>query len=241
MVTKSLINQISLLKQKKHRQKSGLFVAEGEKLVGELFSSNFGIFKILTTDKKSKFSADFISTVEMKKLTHFKNPSNYLAVFVIPNSVLDSNAINNSIIALDGISDPGNLGTIVRTCDWFGIKNIICSNDTVDLYNSKVIQASMGSIARVNCHYIDLIEFSQLTKKKLLACCLNGTSIYKFNFDKKSILVFGNESKGVSKKILESSNERITIPKNKINNNIDSLNVSSSLAIVLGERFRQIQ
>ena len=241
MVTKSLINQIKQLKQKKYRQKMGLFVAEGEKLVGELFESNFEIFQVLTTENTPRFSAYFISKIEMKKLTHFKTASNYLAVFVIPKFIFHNGTILNSVIALDGIADPGNLGTIIRTCDWFGIKHIACSEDTVDCFNPKVVQASMGSIARVKCHYLDLTKFLKASNKQLLACSLGGKTIYNFSFDEKSILIFGNESKGISSSILEYANEIISVPKNQKNNIIDSLNVSSSLAIILGERFRQIQ
>jgi len=241
MVTKSLINQIQHLKQKKFRQKKGLFVAEGEKLIGELLEANFKNVKLFSTENCTVFPADFITKIEMQKLTHFKNASNYLGVFNKPQYVFDQNKISNSILALDGISDPGNLGTIIRTCDWYGIKDIVCSKDTVDCFNSKVVQSSMGSISRVKCHYVDLIALIKKSKMNVYGTSLLGKSIYDLNLKKESIFVFGNESSGISSKVYELIDNSITIPKNKNNLLIDSLNVASSVSIILGERFRQIK
>ena len=241
MVTKSLINQIQHLKQKKFRQKKGLFVAEGEKLIGELLEANFKNVKLFSTENCTVFPADFITKIEMQKLTHFKNASNYLGVFNKPQYVFDQNKISNSILALDGISDPGNLGTIIRTCDWYGIKDIVCSKDTVDCFNSKVVQSSMGSISRVKCHYVDLIALIKKSKMNVYGTSLLGKSIYDLNLKKESIFVFGNESNGISPEVSELIDNSMTIPKNNNNLLIDSLNVASSVSIILGERYRQIK
>ena len=240
MVTKSLINQIQNLKQKKFRQKTGLFVAEGEKIIQELLDSNFKFTQLLTTENKTSFPAKTILINEMKKLTHFKNPSSYLGVFNIPHNPVDINKNSASILVLDGLSDPGNLGTIIRTCDWYGISDIVCSKETVDCYNSKVVQSSMGSISRVKCHYIDIIPFLKTSKLQKLGATLEGKSIYDSNLNKNIIFVFGNESKGISIEVKSFLDNLITIPKNRKSLNIDSLNVAVSVAVILGERFRQI-
>jgi len=240
MVTKSLINQIQNLKQKKFRQKTGLFVAEGEKLIQELLESNFKFTHLLTTENITNFPAKIILKNEMKKLTHFKNASIYLGVFNIPNYSNDINKKPDSVLVLDGISDPGNLGTIIRTCDWYGIKDLICSSDTVDCFNPKVVQSSMGSISRVRCHYTDLLPFLKSSKLEIVGASLKGTSMYDVNLNKKIIYVFGNESNGISTEVNNYIKNSITIPKNKNNLKIDSLNVALSVGIIFSERHRQM-
>ena len=240
MVTKSLINQIQNLKQKKFRQKTGLFVAEGEKIIQELLDSNFKFTQLLTTENKTSFPAKTILINEMKKLTHFKNPSSYLGVFNIPHNPVDINKNSASILVLDGLSDPGNLGTIIRTCDWYGIKDLICSKETVDCFNPKVVQSSMGSISRVRCHYINLPLFLKTSELDIVGASLKGKPMYDINLNKKLIYVFGNESKGISTEVNKYINNFITIPKNKNNYKIDSLNVALSVGIIFSERFRQM-
>jgi len=240
MVTKSLINQIQNLKQKKFRQKTGLFVAEGEKLIQELLEANFKYSELLTTENKTSFPADFILKNDMQKLTHFKSASNFLGIFNKPQYLYDFNKESDSVIVLDAISDPGNLGTIIRTCDWYGISDLICSKDTVDCFNPKVVQSSMGSISRVRCHYIDLLPFLKKSKLEIFGASLKGGTIYDLNLNKKSIFVFGNESNGISSEVNKFINNLITIPKNKQSLKIDSLNVALSVGIVLSERYRQI-
>lgn len=240
MVTKSLINQIQNLKQKKFRQKTGLFVAEGEKLIQELLEANFKYSKLLTTEKNSSFPADLILKNDMQKLTHFKSASNFIGIFNKPQYLYDFNKESDSVIVLDAISDPGNLGTIIRTCDWYGVSDLICSKDTVDCFNSKVVQSSMGSISRVRCHYIDLLPFLKKSKLEIFGASLKGEAIYDLNLNKKSIFVFGNESNGISPELNKFINNQITIPKNKQSLKIDSLNVALSVGIVLSERYRQI-
>jgi len=206
MFSKNLQKKISKLYLKKYRLEMGLFVAEGEKVVNELLNSNYEYDSIYST----KFINDnyiLLKNQEMKKISFLKTPSSMLGIFKIPkiNPEID---YENTIIAIDSINDPGNLGTIIRLCDWFGIKNIICSKDSVECFNPKVIQATMGSIARVNCLYLDLCAFLMKTKKKVYGTFLNGKSIYRCNLEKKAIYVFGNESNGISnslQKILNPS------------------------------------
>tara|TARA_B100001778_G_scaffold328780_2_gene328723 strand:- start:229 stop:954 length:726 start_codon:yes stop_codon:yes gene_type:complete len=241
MVTKSLINQIQKLKLKKFRYKTGLFVAEGEKLVKELLNSNLACNKLFTTDNYNLFSAVKINLNEMQKLTHFKNASNFLGIFEIPKHSNKLDKLSKAIIILDGISDPGNFGSIIRTCDWFGIHDIVCSENSVDCFNSKVVQSSMGSILKVRCHYTNLVSFIKKTKIELYGTALDGKSIYDLKLNKNSVFLFGNESKGISLELQEHINSYITIPKNQSNASIDSLNLASSVAIILSERYRQIE
>lgn len=236
MFSKNLQKKISKLYLKKYRLEMGLFVAEGEKVVNELLNSNYEYDSIYST----KFINDnyiLLKNQEMKKISFLKTPSSILGIFKIPkiNPKID---YENTIIAIDSINDPGNLGTIIRLCDWFGIKNIICSKDSVECFNPKVIQATMGSIARVNCLYLDLCAFLMKTKKKVYGTFLNGKSIYRCNLEKKAIYVFGNESNGISNSLRKQVDQRITIPSFNLKSQTDSLNISNATAIVLSEIFR---
>ena len=144
------------------------------------------------------------------------------------------NNVNGLIIALESIRDPGNLGTSIRTCDWFGVNEIICSLDSVDCYNHKVIQASMGSLSRVSIKYLNLKGFLKSSKHLRIGTTLNGSSIYDLNLNK-AVLVFGNESKGISDELIELIDSKVTIPRFQKNNLPESLNLASSVAIILGE------
>ena len=161
-------------------------------------------------------------------ISNLKTPNNVLAVFKIPD-LKDIN-FGKNIVALENISDPGNLGSIIRLCDWFGIEDLICSLDTVDCYNPKVIQATMGSISRVNITYSDL-NFLIKKSKNLVLADINGIALKKYNFKKNQIIFFGNESEGISNHLKKVVSESITIKKYA--DKIDSLNVASSVAIVL--------
>ena len=237
MVTKSQIKQIKQLKFKKFREKTGLFVAEGEKVVLELLQANFGFHYIFSTIKNFDFDSVKISNDQMKKITHFKNSSNYLGVFIKPTYNYKILNESEKIVALDHVSDPGNLGTIIRTCDWYGVKHIICSRNSVDCFNSKVVQASMGSISRVFCYYLDLPNYLKKSNHMIYGTDLKSRSIYDTSFKKKSVFVFGNESNGISNKVINITDEQISIPKkNKV---VNSLNIASSVSILLAENFRQ--
>ena len=230
MITKNQIKLIRSLSQKKNRKKHKLFVAEGSKVVDELLASNLVLYSIYSIENKyEEYECFFkISSEKLSMISNLKTPNNVLAVFKIPK--LRDIDFSKNIVALENISDPGNLGSIIRLCDWFGIDDLICSLDTVDCYNPKVIQATMGSIARVNITYSD---FNFLIKKSnnLVLADLNGTTIKNYNFKKNQIIFFGNESEGVSNHLKKEVSDSITIKK--YGDKINSLNVANSVAIVL--------
>ena len=158
MITKNQIKLIKSLRLKKNRIQSGFFVAEGEKIVNELLESDLEVVNIFSISEKYKNSKNYISinSTQLKQISNLKSPNNVLGIFKIPaNKEID---FNSNIVALEEINDPGNLGTIIRLCDWFGIKNIICSQNSVDCYNPKVVQSSMGSISRVSITYMEFVE-----------------------------------------------------------------------------------
>ena len=230
MITKNQIKLIRSLSQKKNRKKHKLFVAEGSKVVDELLASNLELDSIYSIETKYEEYACFfkISNEKLSMISNLKTPNNVLAVFKIPR--LRDIDFSKNIVALENISDPGNLGSIIRLCDWFGIDDLICSLDTVDCYNPKVIQATMGSISRVNITYYD---FNLLIKKSnnLVLADLNGTTIKNYNFKKNQIIFFGNESEGVSNHLKKEVSDSITIKK--YGDKINSLNVANSVAIIL--------
>ena len=229
---RKLIFQLS---KKKYRVLNKLFVAEGEKTVEELISNGWKYEMLFSTKKNLYPDAIPIKLIQMKQITHFKTPSPVLGVFNLPKSKRIMS--ESTTIALDGINDPGNLGTIIRLCDWFGISQILCSNETVDCYNPKVIQASMGSIVRVKCHYLDNLRDSlKALKKPIFGASLNGKSIYDHKLNRKATYLFGSESHGISKVILKNINCELTIPHFRTGKlKPDSLNVANSVAIFLSE------
>jgi TrmH family RNA methyltransferase len=236
MVSKNQRKQILQLKQKKYRLKSGLFVAEGEKVVEELLSASWECLSLFSIASHFHPQSVEIDTAIMKQLTHFKSPSPVLGVFNIPESKpLLSQKIT---IAVDGVSDPGNLGTIIRLCDWFGLSQLICSAKTVDCYNPKVVQASMGSIVRVECHYVaDLSKTLINFNKPIYGADLEGQSLYNTPFEEEISIVFGSESHGLSEAI-EKQVKKIIIPNFRSGRGAESLNVATSSAIFLSEIFR---
>ncbi len=248
------INQtkhIRSLQQKKFRTEFKQFVAEGNTLVCDLISSSYKVEMIIASNdwlesnssllNKSKATIISAKENELVRISTLKTPNQVIAVFNIPETRIDIESIKSELtIVLDDIKDPGNLGTIIRLADWFGIKNIVCSNETVDVYNSKVIQATMGSIARVNIFYTDLVEFlkSLPSNLKIYGTLLNGESVYSKTLDEKAIIVIGNESKGISESILPFINEKLLIPSYPIgttNSKAESLNASIATAIICSE------
>ena len=239
MITKNELKKIKGLKIKKNRQLYSLFVAEGKKNVFELVNSNFKVYKIFSIEKTQRLDSILINQNLMKRLSFLKSPSDIFGIFYLPkNNNINKN--DNLTIALDNISDPGNLGNIIRICDWFGIRTLLCSNNTVDCFNPKVVQSSMGSISRVNCIYCNLKDFINNSKKTTYGSVLEGgSSIYSSSIRKDGILIFGNESNGISKSILNKLHFKITIPKYNIKNGPDSLNVSSAASIILANCFKE--
>ena len=237
MVSKNQIKLITGLHQKKQRSANQLFFAEGVKVIQELLQSNFELEHLYTTlnDFETVHSSrrTLINEQELKKISALATPNSCLAVFKIPaeNKIIDSGLI----IALDDIRDPGNLGTILRLCDWFGIKQIICSKETVDIYNPKVVQATMGSIARVNVNYIDLKTFITQTKLPVFGTFMDGDNIYKSNLPQSGIIIMGNEANGISAEIEKIVTRRISIPRFGELQKTESLNVATATAIILSE------
>ena len=238
MITKNQINLIRSLRSKKNRKQSGFFVAEGEKIVDELLESDLEIVNIFSISEKYKKLKNYISinSTQLKQISNLKTPNNVLGIFKIPpNKGIDFNA---NIVALEEINDPGNLGTIIRLCDWFGIKNIICSKNSVDCYNPKVVQSSMGSISRVNISYMEFDNLITSVIYDTVAADLNGKSLKEYIFSKNQIIFFGNESNGFSQKVSSKIKNKITIQR--YNDNVESLNLASSVAIVLSQLNNQI-
>lgn len=237
MVSKNQIKLITSLHQKKFRQANSLFIAEGVKVINELLHSNFELEKIYATEalfpQVEQHKCTLINENDLKKISALTVPNNCLAVFKIPKS----KKINEKglIIALDDIRDPGNMGTILRLCDWFGVEQVICSEQTVDIYNPKVVQATMGSIARVNVTYLDLNAYIKTTKLPVFGTFMDGENIYKTLLPKEGIIVMGNEANGISSAIEQSTKTRLAIPRFGDLQQTESLNVATATAIILSE------
>ena len=237
MVSKNQIKLISGLHQKKQRFANQLFFAEGVKVIQELLQSNFELEHLYTTlndfEEVQTAKRTLINEQELKKISALTTPNSCLAVFKMP---VENQIINSGLIlALDDIRDPGNLGTIMRLCDWFGIKQIVCSKETVDIYNPKVVQATMGSIARVNVNYVDLKTFIRQTKLPVFGTFMDGDSIYKTQLPQEGIVIMGNEANGISASIEEIIKNRLSIPRFGDLQKTESLNVATATAIILSE------
>ena len=235
MLSKSQIKLITSLKQKKYRQQHGLFVVEGIKTIKELLQSNLVLHTLYSTESLNFNAKAEISITEneLKRISFFKTPNKSLAIFQIPKS--KSRMVDGLVVVLDSIGDPGNLGTIIRLCDWFGIKELVCSKETVDCYNPKVIQATMGSISRVNISYVELSDFLKETSLPIFGAYMDGENVYNMELPKKGILVMGNEAHGVSKTIEKLISKKITIPRFGDIQATESLNVATATAILLSE------
>jgi TrmH family RNA methyltransferase len=237
MVSKNQIKLITSLQQKKYRATHGLFIAEGFKVIQELLQSNFELHHLFQTealfDAVSNELKSLISPVELGKISALAAANNCLAIFKIPQVTPIKE--HGLMVALDDIRDPGNLGTILRMCDWFGVDQLVCSKETVDLYNPKVVQATMGSISRVKVSYVDLGQWLTQAKLPVYGAVMTGKNIYKEKFPKEAIIVLGNEANGISPGIEEVIKNRITIPRFGKLQQTESLNVATAAAIVLSE------
>ena len=236
-ISKNQLKLITSLSQKKYRQKHNLFIAEGVKVLNELLNSTFEIETLFCTDDFeatiSEEKVVRISETELKKVSTLKSPNKALGIFKIPKE----KAVQNFglTIALDAINDPGNLGTIIRLCDWFGVAQIVCSKDTVDCYNQKVVQASMGSLTRVSIHYTDLENYITKSNLDTFIADMDGENVYKTKLPKEGILIMGNEANGVSKEIKSLLQYKISIPRFGETQETESLNVATATAILLSE------
>jgi len=237
MLSKNQIKLITSLQQKKYRQTNQLFIAEGVKVIQELLQSNFVLEHLYNTsplfEKVEQTKKTLISEVELKKITCLSTANNCLALFKIPNIKPIQNT--KIVLALDDIRDPGNLGTIIRLCDWFGIDQMVCSNETVDVYNPKVIQATMGSIARVNVAYVDLPKYLETAKAPIFGTFMDGKNVYKEKLPKEGILILGNEANGISNEVEQLVKTKLAIPRFGDLQKTESLNVATATAIFLSE------
>ena len=213
MITRAEILDIKSLATKQGREELGAFIAEGEKLVGEIRNSSLRIRRILQT--KPIFSeGEIISEKEMERISQLKTANSVLAVVELPHhSLAKAQPANNLVLALDRVQNPGNLGTIIRLADWFGISDIVCSEESADCFNPKVVQATMGAILRVRVHYTNLSQW--LTSQhdtKIYGTFLEGENIYSAQLDKSGVIVMGNEGQGISAEVAETVTNKLLIP-----------------------------
>jgi TrmH family RNA methyltransferase len=237
MLSKNQLKLIMSLQQKKYRIKHGLFVAEGIKVIHELLNSDFVCEYLYCTDdfehELKVYKPEVISEKELKKISNLITPNKVFGVFRI--SEQKQVRQDGLILILDSIKDPGNLGTIIRLCDWFGVEQLICSHETVDCYNSKVVQSTMGSLSRISIVYTNLKDFLNLTKLPIYGALLDGENVYKSKLPSKGVLIMGNESKGISEEIKALITHKITIPRFGYKQETESLNAATATAILLSE------
>ncbi|MCO5249676.1 MAG: RNA methyltransferase [Chitinophagales bacterium] len=236
-LSKTVIKHIKSLKIKKYREIEKQFIAEGKKIIDDLIQSGAKLDKLVITNTFdiSTMSVDkdkvfMVSEAEMSNLSSLKNAPGILAVFHIYSATKDIPK-DDWILALDRINDPGNLGTLIRIADWFGINDIVLSEGSVDVYNSKVIQASMGSIARVNFHFVDLKNWleQEATRREIYGGLLDGQDVRKIHFQKKGVLLIGSEAHGISEDLLPFITQGVFIPRI---GNAESLNASVAAGII---------
>ena len=243
MLTKNQIKLITQLKNKKYRETYGLFVVEGVKSVQEfLKEAKFELEELYVTNtdlfEDNKIDVTLITTNELKKISNFKNPNTCLAVFKKKNNIKEP-LTNGLRVVLDRISDPGNLGTIIRLCDWFGVETLYCSESTVDCFNPKVVQATMGSLNRVQLVYTDIVALLEQTDFPVYGAFMDGKVIYNTEIDQNAFLVIGNEANGISKTIETLITSKITIPKFGRKQQTESLNAAIATGILLSEFSRR--
>ena len=247
MLTKNNIKLIRSLEQKKYRTKEGVFVAEGPKVVGDLLSAMqpqkvFATSEWINNNSTKGMGFEIVSEEELSRISFLQHPQQVLALFPIPTYKESGDYIKTIkgklTIALDSVQDPGNLGTIIRIADWFGIDTILCSHETADVYNPKVVQATMGSIARVQVIYTDLPQTLSLLKQQMpvYGTLLNGENIYAKKLSQEGVIVMGNEGKGISPEVSSLVTDRILIPNYpEGRQTTDSLNVAIATAITCAE------
>jgi TrmH family RNA methyltransferase len=250
MLSKSEIQFVRSLHQKKFRQEEQLFLVEGTKIVNELLHASYPIKRIyavhewISKHPEAEIFSQEISQLELEKISCLNTPNEVIALAEIPQSEPDMTLLKNKITLLvDTIQDPGNLGTIIRLADWFGIETILCSQETVELYNPKVIQSTMGSFIRTKVYYgnlLEAIDFAKSNAVPIYAAALHGANIYSENLEKNAWIVLGNESKGISAELIDMADHLISIPSFG-EKKADSLNVSIAAAIICSEFKRRIQ
>ena len=237
MITRAEILAIKALATKQGREEQGAFIAEGEKLVGEIRNSSLRIRKI--DQPKPVFAdAEMVSEKEMERISQLKTANSVLAVVEIPKAKIGSvKPDSNLILALDRVQNPGNLGTIIRLADWFGISDIVCSEDSADCFNPKVVQATMGAILRVRVHYTNLAKWlGEQHGAKVYGTFLEGENIYSAKLDKSGIIVMGNEGQGISTEVAATVSHKLLIPPYPADRcGSESLNVAVATAVICSE------
>jgi len=237
MISKNQIKLITSLQQKKYRQVHQLFIAEGVKVIQELLLSNFVLEHLYCTedlfDSVTDNSKTIVKNEELQKISSLSTANNCLALFRIP--IAQPVTAGSIVLALDDIRDPGNMGTIIRLCDWFGIRQIVCSTETVDVYNPKVIQATMGSISRVNITYLNLSDYLRDSKVPVYGTFMDGENVYKQKLSGECVLVLGNEANGISAAVEATVTHKLAIPRFGALQKTESLNVATAAAIFLSE------
>lgn len=251
MISKNKIKLIQSLNRKKYRDETKLFVAEGHRLIDQLVQYNFQFHTIIAVPERikkySKLKCEILEALpsEMSKISFLKTAPDILAICYQNQTDISSIAYNNELVlALDDVQDPGNLGTIIRLASWFGIQNIICSENTADCYNPKVIQSTMGAIAKVAVHYTCLHDLIQKKKNEgtpIYGTFLDGENIYNTKLSSNGIAILGNEGNGISPPIEALVDSKLLIPNFSVDqSNVESLNVSMAASIVCSEFRRRI-
>ena len=242
MISKANIQLVKSLQDKKQRQKYDQFVVEGEKSITELLKSPFNVVKLYALEafleqnskllKNVLFEA--VSEKELKQMSAHQAPQKAIAVVKMPDESPIPSKVK-FILALDEIQDPGNLGTIIRIADWYGIEHIVCSKGCTDVYNPKCINSTMASFLRVKVHYQDINQLAEQTKLPIMVAVLDGQNIHQGNLPKEGILVIGNEGHGVHASIISKAKYKLTIPRY---GEAESLNAAISTAIILDNLIR---
>ena len=239
MVTKSELKYIQSLSDKKVRLETGCFIAEGVKLVGEMIVAGYPLKAVYALDSWESPDATLevtrIEAFELEKMSMLQTPNQVLAVAMMPQKKETLNLAGPLTIVLDGIQDPGNLGTIIRTADWFGITQIVASEDTVDVYNPKVIGATMGSFMRVSVTYKNLADWMPTVKLPVYGALLEGENVFTIKTPQKGLLVIGSEGKGIRENIIDFVTHPVTIPKT---GGAESLNAGIAAGIIIAQLTR---
>lgn len=239
MVTKSELKYIQSLSDKKVRLETGCFIAEGVKLVGEMIAAGYPLKAVYALDSWESPDASIevtrIEAFELEKMSMLQTPNQVLAVAMMPQKEVALDLAGQLTLVLDGIQDPGNMGTIIRTADWFGITQIVASEDTVDVYNPKVIGATMGSFMRVSVTYKNLQEWMPTVKLPVYGALLEGENIFTTNAVKEGLLVIGSEGKGIRENILDLITHPVTIPKI---GGAESLNAGIAAGVIVAQLTR---
>jgi TrmH family RNA methyltransferase len=244
MISKNQQKYIRQLEQKKYRKREGCFVAEGTKVVGDLLKryQPLALYATESWDAPKGVGYTLVSEEELQRVSFQQHPQQVLAIFPIPQPTDPVSLRGSLTLALDGVQDPGNLGTIIRIADWFGIDTIICSEETADAWNPKVIQATMGSIARVNVIYANLVELLDTLPSDypVYGTFLDGENIYTQTLSGEGLIIMGNEGNGISDAVKAKVNRRLLIPDFHQGDTADSLNVAIATAITCSEFRRRI-